>query len=210
MKNITKKYKFKHIKVITGGGKNIIIHVSGSPGSGKTTIGNKLKKHFGDEIVVKDLDDLFSEFMKSNHGKFDPELYQEYIYNFIKNNDDKIIIFVGLNSEHITNRLYDIQATHKFFINLPIEINLKRHFDREINGWLNWMVHRDKYILFDQLISDQNKVITDLTTSLSEVLNISHQEKFISSFTDTYMNEGYTFLDSDAIYDKIVNLINEQ
>lgn len=203
-----KKYKFKYIKIILGGEKNIIIHVSGSPGSGKTTIGNKLKKHFGDEIMVKDLDDLFTEFMKDNHDEFNPESYQEYIYDFIKNNNDKIIIFVGLNSEHITNGLYDIRATHKFFINLPTEITLKRHFDREINGWLNWMINRDKDILFDQLIRDQNNVITDLTTSLSKVLNISHQEKFISSFTDTYINEGYTFLNSDAIYDRILDIIN--
>ena len=57
-----------------------IIHVSGAPGSGKTTLGNQLREN--KKIVVMDLDDLFSEFAKSD-TKFDPKKYQKYIYAFI-------------------------------------------------------------------------------------------------------------------------------
>ena len=40
----------------------MIIHISGAPGSGKTTLGEELQKHFQkykSKIIVKDLDDLF-------------------------------------------------------------------------------------------------------------------------------------------------------
>ena len=36
----------------------MIIHISGSSGSGKTTIGNKIKKIFNNKVVVFDVDDL--------------------------------------------------------------------------------------------------------------------------------------------------------
>ena len=47
----------------------MIIHISGPSGSGKTTLGNKLKNEFKNKIVVKDLDDLRDEFIKSYYGK---------------------------------------------------------------------------------------------------------------------------------------------
>jgi uridine kinase len=38
----------------------MIIHISGAPGSGKTTIELKLKKYYKTKVIVKDLDDLFA------------------------------------------------------------------------------------------------------------------------------------------------------
>ena len=38
----------------------MIIHISGAPGSGKTTIGLYLKKHYKTKVIVKDLDDLLN------------------------------------------------------------------------------------------------------------------------------------------------------
>jgi adenylylsulfate kinase-like enzyme len=52
------KYKTKYLKLKNidinnqiGGGKNIIIHISGFPGSGKTTLGEKIQKIFKNTIV---------------------------------------------------------------------------------------------------------------------------------------------------------------
>jgi len=185
----------------------MIIHISGSPGSGKTTIGKKLKQHFKSKVVVKDLDDLFSEYMESNTTKFNPKKYQKYIDNFIETNHKKPIILVGLNQEHLTKTLYDVYADHKFFINLPTEINLRRHFDREFDNWLDWMENRDHTILFNQLLDDEKEVINGLTNSLKRALAISKQEKFITSFYKIYEKEEYEFMTDKQIFNKVLKLI---
>lgn len=67
----------------------MIIHISGVSGSGKTTLGNKLKKKLGKKIIVKDLDDLRDEFIKSYYGEkrwtyINVSKYQKYIDNYIE------------------------------------------------------------------------------------------------------------------------------
>ena len=91
--------------------KNIIIHISGASGVGKTTMGTQLKKKFGKNIVVKDTDDLMSEFISSIGGKFinfDSIKYQNYIDNFI-NKQTKPIIFVGLYNVDVTKEPYNMR-----------------------------------------------------------------------------------------------------
>ena len=68
----------------------MIIHICGPSGSGKTTLGNKLKKKYCNKIVVKDLDDLRDEFIKSYYGVkrwtfINVREYQKYINDYIKN-----------------------------------------------------------------------------------------------------------------------------
>ena len=185
----------------------MIIHISGAPGSGKTTIGLKLKKHYKTKVIVKDLDDLFAEFMKLNTTKFSSKKYQNFIDDFINKHNNKSIIFVGLNSEHLTNKFYNINPDYKFYIDLPVDINLKRHFLREFNSWLDWMQNRDKNILFNQLLDNENEVINGLTKSLTRPLKISKQKEFIMSFNAHYITENYQFLSSTQIYNKIIKLI---
>lgn len=80
------------------------------------------------KVIVKDLDDLCAEFMKLNTTKFSSKKYQNFINDFINKHNNKSIIFVELNSEHITNKFYNINPDYKFYIDLPVNINLKRHF----------------------------------------------------------------------------------
>ena len=83
---------------------NIVIHISGPSGVGKTTLGNKLKEKFGNKIMVKDLDDLRFEFVKEKYGSYkkvwstkdfvwDKKGYQkwidDYVTEFIIENDPK-------------------------------------------------------------------------------------------------------------------------
>jgi adenylate kinase family enzyme len=194
----------------------MLIHVSGAPGSGKTTLGHKLAKHYGAKVVVKDLDDLFGDFMKANGKpgqtksgqiKFSPKKYQTFINSFIKAHTKKPLILVGLNSEHLTNTFYKIPYDYAFYVDLPDDVNLERHFKREAEGWLNWMLSRDKNILLGQLLEDQDKVIDGLTKSLARMLDIAHQRKLISSFAPHYKKEGYQFLTAAKIYTAITKLI---
>ncbi len=88
-----------------------------------------------------------------------------------------------------------------------VDINLKRHFLKKIDGWLNWMQNRDKNILFNQLMDNENEVINGLTKSLTRQLKISEQKKIIMSFNAHYITENYQFLSSTQIYNKIIGLI---
>jgi len=90
---------------------------------------------------------------------------------------------------------------------LPVDINIKRHILREIDGWLDWMQNRDKNILFNQLLNDENQVINGLTNSFTRTLKISKQKNFIMTFDAHYITEKYQFLSSMQIYNKIIKLI---
>ena len=78
---------------------------------------------------------------------------------------------------------------------------------REIEEWINWKQNRDKNILFNQLLNDENEVINGLTNSFTRTLKISEQKKFIMSFDAHYITENYQFLSSTQIYNKIIKLI---
>ena len=170
----------------------MIIHIAGAPGSGKTTIGQKLKKYYKTKVIVKDFDDLFAEFIKLNTKKFSSKKYQNFIDDFINKHNNKSIIFVGLNSEHLTNKFYNINPDYKFYIDLPVNINLKRHFLKKIDN---------------QLMDNEHEVINGLTNSFTRRLKISEQKKFIMSFDAHYIAENYQFLSSTQIYNKIIKLI---
>ena len=71
------------------------------------------------------------------------------------------------------------------------------------------MQNRNKNILFNQLLNDENEVINGLTKSLTRTLKISEQKKFIMSFDAHYITENYKFLSSTQIYNKIKSIINK-
>jgi deoxyadenosine/deoxycytidine kinase len=78
------------------------IHIAGPSGAGKTTIGNKLKDKFKNKIVVKDIDDLRSDFIKEFYGDkkwtiIDKKAYQKYIDDYV-GKIKKPLILVGLNN----------------------------------------------------------------------------------------------------------------
>ena len=124
-KNKYFKYKTKYLElsnnnIIQLGGKNrkLIIHICGSQGSGKTTLGNKLKDNFGDLIHLKDLDNLYSEFTNQN----EISNFQEFINNYISNNNDKHLILTGLSANKCLglmnnkdNTFYKIETKYKLF-----------------------------------------------------------------------------------------------
>ena len=145
--------------------------------------------------------------MKLNTTKFSSITYQNFIENFIKKHNNKSIIFVGLNIEHPTDKFVKLISDYKFYIDLPIDINMKRHFLREIDGWLDWMQNRNKNILFNQLLNDENEVINGLSNSLTKRLKMSELKKGIMAFDAYYITENYQFLSFTQIYNKIIKSI---
>ena len=76
-----------------------------------------------------------------------------------------------------------------------------------LQRWIQRLHNRDKNILFNQLLNNENKVINGLTNSFTRTLKISEQKKFIMSFDAHYITENYQFLSSTQIYNKIIKLI---
>jgi len=58
--------------------KNIIIHISGYPGSGKTTLGEKLQKIFKNKVITYDTDNFIQAYTKEGKKllKIEQEIYQ--------------------------------------------------------------------------------------------------------------------------------------
>jgi len=118
-----------------------IIHICGAPGSGKTFLGNKLKKLFKNKIVVKDLDNLRDEFIHTFYGNkswtyIDEPEYQNYIDNYIKK-QKKPIVFVGLNDNTIFGKnkelYYNVHSQYNYYIDMDDMIIVKQKCLRLLN-----------------------------------------------------------------------------
>ena len=188
----------------------MIIHISGAPGSGKTTLGNKIKKQ-NKNVIVKDLDDILMKFTKGKRIKdWNSKKYQEYLDKLLEKykNSSKIIILVGLNKDmgH-SNTFYNVYADYKFYIKIPIKKHLEQLFLRNFNGWTDWIKERNHKILFNQLLKDEKQVISDLTKSLSNNLSLSKLKKETQDFDKLYKTKKYIFMTSNNIYKKIKKII---
>jgi adenylate kinase family enzyme len=154
----------------------MIIHICGAPGSGKTTLGKKIKSM---GIKVYDLDDIYYEFIK--HNKFTQAKYQDHITEVVRlsNKRGKIVVFVGLNQTPKSDHLYTLLADHYYYIKIDVDMILRRLFDRELEGYCNWIVNqRDRTGLFNLTQSGKNDLIAGYTRVLSIPKNKAHITKF--------------------------------
>jgi adenylate kinase family enzyme len=153
----------------------MIIHISGSSGTGKTTLGKSLKMKYLSKIIVLDLDDLLHEhldklvtlkkstsFIVKNFNT----LHQEFIDKIITKYKFKIIIFVGLSFDlpkgrrielygkpaFLHNLKYDVHADKKFFIDIPEELHMKRLFLRSMDE-----LYHDKNWVFKEWSKDHSE-----------------------------------------------------
>ena len=127
-----------------GSSKNIIIHISGFPGSGKTTLGKKLEKMFKN-IIVYDTDGFIQHHTKEGKQLLQLDKlkkWKEYkilwkntiknkINRFISKYHNKIIVFVGsLDNFAPSNTIYNIKTNYKFVLDIPLNELMKRYYLR--------------------------------------------------------------------------------
>jgi broad-specificity NMP kinase len=109
-----------------------IIHISGSPGAGKTTLGNELQRLYPNAIV-KDTDE-FAKSLSQEDGSFFIKQLTRRIQHFIELHSERSIIFVGIldvTNDGIT-RMVDMNelATHLFYLDVSPEQLLRQFYTR--------------------------------------------------------------------------------
>jgi uridine kinase len=187
--------------------KNIIIHIAGSQGSGKSHMGDKFKLIYGDLIHVEDLDNLYSEFLKDS--KDGTKFYQNYLDEFIKSHNDKPLIIVGLDAElckgtmKIENkdRYYDLHTNYNFFIDTDDNLILKQRFFRQIDKlstrredfFENWLNNPD---------SAQEK--------LNRFVNLNKWKINNKECLELYQHRKYEIGSYDEIFNRVKQLLMNQ
>ena len=219
----TKKHSKKHSKILLKKTKkyvknnNLIIHISGCSGAGKTTLGEKLLEKFSDKIIVKDLDNLRSEFLKEeykdkkmneikkeiwNEGK-----YQQWIDNYIDKNKDKPIVFVGLNNIPWVNKFsyYNMHSKHNFYINLDFDTIFKQRCSRFMDNI--FVKNREKVL--DNIIKNKNKEIKNIQDMFYNNCNYDEILEINKQFNKDYKEQKYKFMSIEDIYEKVSKILNK-
>jgi ASC-1-like (ASCH) protein len=214
-----------------GSGKNIIIHIAGASGAGKTTLGLKLKNIYKNKIILKDLDNLRDEFTKFHLNKntsvtiFEKNFkknYQDFLNDYIKNHSNKILVITGINTyindEHFKykNHLFkikyilDTHADYKFCIDISPSNILKQRWYREYNMYIKYTCEHLKksidaayniYMTASNKIVGVSKIVPDLFWMMDRKLHIKH----IKNWNKFYKDEEYEFLS----YNNIIKAINK-
>ena len=219
----TKKHSKKHSKILLKKTKkyvknnNLIIHISGCSGAGKTTLGEKLLEKFSDKIIVKDLDNLRSEFLKEeykdkkmneikkeiwNEGK-----YQQWIDNYIDKNKDKPIVLVGLNNIPWVNKFsyYNMHSKHNFYINLDFDTIFKQRCSRFMDNI--FVKNREKVL--DNIIKNKNKEIKNIQDMFYNNCNYDEILEINKQFNKDYKEQKYKFMSREDIYEKVSKILNK-
>ena len=198
--------------------KTLIIHISGSSGSGKTILGNKLKEQFKSKIVVEDLDDLRAKFVKKHYGgydkiwskkkfKWDKNAYQKWIYDFI-NKQKKTIIFVGLNAMPWWHKdfYYDLNSNYNFYIDISDDKIWEQRCMRFINDDLKNVLKN----VLKNIKKNENKTITDLQERLKFECEYKEMKKLNAIWKKDYKKQGYKFMSNDKIFSEVSKLLSSK
>ena len=125
--------------------KPLIIHIAGTPGSGKTTLGKKLNQIYNNQIFVYDTDDFFNYTEEEKNQLFNEMITKEqYLEIWTKiiskklnklihdNANEKIIVLTGILTAFGQKwcPLFDVGADYRFMIKISLEEVIKRYYTR--------------------------------------------------------------------------------
>lgn len=203
------KYKTKYLELKNTnlnnqiGGGNLIIHISGPQGAGKTTLGNKIKDKYGDNIYLKDLDDLYDEFIKQK--KIND--YQEFINIFIIENSDKPLILTGLSAEKCKgemndedNTFYKINTNYKYLIKINENNILKQRFFRQVSK-----LNDRKKDIFDAWLKNNN----DIQIKLFRYVDLIKWKNNNIVCNTIHKEHNYKLMNINDIYNEVCDLIDK-
>ena len=190
---------------------NIIIHISGASGSGKSYLGKRVLGLYGNKIIVKDIDELRFDFLEY-YGETKKDVtedvaYQEYINSYIDNIEKQNvpIIFVGINNHQCSSTpdlYYDFHTDYKFYIDIDDNQLVKQNCVRCLTNIIN------DEIAMNDLVNDNEKFI-NVTHEI--IKNHCNAKKIIENskrWKNDYEKQGYIRANSDEIYNQVVSILN--
>jgi len=184
----------------------VLIHIAGPTGSGKTTLGERIKNKFP-FILIKDLDDIYKDIpsfyvkewlSKKNSFEFYKNFLEKGINKFLNDNSDSIIILVGFNgfsNEWKDTQYININAKHKFYIEVSEQENLKRRFNRQIDR-----INNNREFYFNRTLNEKPLCIDFKRWKM----------KINNNDISYYKKNKYEFLNNEDIYQKVKNIIRDK
>jgi hypothetical protein len=156
------------------------VHISGSPGSGKTTLGERIEKIF--DVIVKDTDDFTHDLPKDVSFM---HLLDSKIQTFLTNHKKENVVFVGIMDITLDGNTH----IYKFKEDTPLQILLKRFYSRIIK-----VGEQDSNFWED--VTNGKEIIPSSQDKISEVFNTK----------ESHLQLGYKPLEEEAIFTLLSNL----
>lgn len=170
----------------------MIIHISGTPASGKTTLGEKIQDEYPN-INWIDTDYWLNEYLDTHNN---PNKYIEFMEDKFKTLDDnKINLLTGIFDIYYKGKNYmpKLNADYKFYIKIPLhQLYLQLN-----NRSLNWILENPE-IVKDDIINGRP---LNYFKSLGELKEDQKRDE------KPYKILKYKFLTSEQIYNEIKNII---
>lgn len=170
----------------------IYAHISGYPGSGKTTLSIELNERY-DDIAVKDTDDFMEGIDPSLPFEKINKIMKYKLDTFIKKNANKKVVLVGFFT------LLD-KTEYKFFLNTSLEISSKRVVARLLND----SERRHKFII--NAYREADKSDKNFCNFVKNYLNYKHimlENKYLKN---SYLRQGYKIIGIQ----QILNFLDEK
>jgi adenylate kinase family enzyme len=187
---------------LVGGNNKLIIHISGTQGSGKSTLGDKLLKKYKNKINIFDLDNLQNDYMNTSNKTN----YQDFLNNIIEKHKNKPIIFVGLDAElclglmEDSDVMYDLDADYNFYIETS-DNTLKQRFFRQINK----LQSRKEWFF-----GEWTKSPKTIQNKLFRFVDLNKWKENNNKCDKLYLNRKYKFMDSNKIFTKVCKIIERK
>ena len=156
----------------------MIVHISGAPGVGKTTLGNELSILYP-KIIVKDTDD-FAHNLSQDDGPLFIEQLTQTIEKFISEHCQKniVIILVGILDITHNNITYMVDmkkiTLHLFYLDIPLPQLLSQFYTRITDVGKHDVVLWTKIAQGTQFIPSSKEIILDYTLSKQQHLNMGY------------------------------------